>query len=395
MPAYYKEYRYSNVRRVIYSIISTALIGTGMWLINYPFKEWKGNDDILSFILFVMLGITSIALGTATILSIIYAKVVINNSSISTWWSYLHHSFDITDVRSYTYKKSLIRITYQGSTGQERTTVISADLKDSIEILTWLEEHGIPDKDILDQQENDTELYSDPVSDEMTDRRMEEIQFVRRWTYVLNTFYALLAILVLFYPKPYEFLMVTLVISPLPAIILLLRYPTIVRIAVDDNFSNPHLIGLFFSSCIFMIAMITNDVLDQSKLFLYSILTMATLVLITHFKMFERISDWKKLGSPVGIACFTFFTYCMGACTFINIYYDSSIPTTYSTPILSKRSAGSSNTKYYITVSRYEESLPYEDLEVGESFYEKKKSGDSVDMVIHKGVLGIRWMRIE
>lgn len=80
-----------------------------------------------------------------------------------------------------------------------------------------------------------------------------------------------------------------------------------------------------------------------------------------------------------------------GLVTFVNCYFDNSVPDIHATQVVSRRIRQGKSTAYYVTVGPWLHGRRSSEILVDRSFYESHSEGSTVLIGVRKGVLRMPW----
>jgi hypothetical protein len=205
-----------------------------------------------------------------------------------------------------------------------------------------------------------------------------------------------------FYPKPYEWLLVILLIIPILGVFINgLGKPSIASLVeIDRESKNEYDVADFidFPAFAVMIRVLKDYELDSYS----SVLTAGSIafclvllfIYFTHQQITESSKDKLWIYSSV---IFCIFVYSFSAVISINCAFDNSKPKVYETKIIDKHvHRGRKGSKsYYVKVQPWGHHYDAENIQVTLSEYDQYAIDDSVKIDYKKGVLGIPWYYLE
>jgi len=202
----------------------------------------------------------------------------------------------------------------------------------------------------------------------------------------------------LFYPRPYNFLLVALLLLPFLGMFLNgLNKPSIASLVeIDRNAKNEYDVADFIDLPAWVI--VVRTLLDYETDSYVAVLTAGTIafvgicvfLLMTHQQILDSNKDkWWIYGSIV----FSFFIYSYSAVVAVNCSFDYSEPKVYKTEVIDKRISRSSKGRrtYYVKVKPWGHHYDAESITVSSEEYEEYQVEDKVEVVYKDGLLGIPW----
>ncbi|WP_027360777.1 hypothetical protein [Desulforegula conservatrix] len=88
------------------------------------------------------------------------------------------------------------------------------------------------------------------------------------------------------------------------------------------------------------------------------------------------------------------FLYGASTTVLMNGILDNSKPEIYKVRVIEKKSCAGKNRSSYLTLSPWSELKNPKEVDVGKYTYDFHEVGDSVDVAVYKGKLGITWFKI-
>ncbi|GAB0155409.1 hypothetical protein CHRYSEOSP005_06700 [Chryseobacterium sp. Alg-005] len=207
----------------------------------------------------------------------------------------------------------------------------------------------------------------------------------------------------IFYPKPYEFLLIILLLFPIVGILLNgIHQPsiiTLVKISKDENGNDEYDVADFID--IISWAILIRVIIDYDfESFLSLIIPGAVafvLVVIILFSTHQLIASSTK--NKWWIYCsllFNIFVYSYAGTYAINCTFDNSKPQVYKTTILSKRiSEGRRSTSYLVEITPWGNRSEKEEISISKTQFGKLYVGDHINVDIKKGLFNIPWYYVE
>lgn len=205
------------------------------------------------------------------------------------------------------------------------------------------------------------------------------------------------------YPKPYEILLIILLLFPIVGIFLNgIHRPsiiTLVEIGKDKNGNNEYDVADFIdiiSWAILLRVIIDYDLENFYSLIIPGAVTFA-LVLIILFSTHKLIASSTQ--NKWWIYCsllFNIFVYSYAGTCAVNCTFDNSKPQVYKTTILNKRtSEGRRSTSYLVEITPWGNRSEKEEINISKTQFEKLYVGDHINVDIKKGLFNIPWYYVE
>lgn len=241
------------------------------------------------------------------------------------------------------------------------------------------------EKELLDNEE----LGNDKVE------REYRLQKIKKTTKVVNGSAWVAAVWLWFYPYPYEMAVVSNLVVPIIAILLLVHYKGLVKL-FNETGAYPNLTyALIIPPLVVMVRVLLDyDVLQYQNGWIYTAF-LAPLIYFLILKVvkepFIALKKWIKVSNYfflfVFVAVLVFFNTLIINCTF-----DESVPNVYETEVLAKKIVeGKYSTEYKLTVTEWGETTEPMDVRVTYNEYQSIQEGEEVYIYLKRGLLNIPW----
>ena len=205
-----------------------------------------------------------------------------------------------------------------------------------------------------------------------------------------------------FYPRPYEILLIALLLLPFAGMFLNgLHKPSIASLVeIDRNAKEEYDVADFIDIPAW--AILLRILLDYETDSYLAVIVAGTIafvaiclfLLVTH----QQISDSNKdKGWIYGSIIFSFFVYSYSAVIALNCTFDYSEPKDYKTEVIDKHISRSSKGRrwYYIKVKPWGHHYDAENISVSSGEYELYEINDKVEVEYKEGLLGIPWYYLD
>ncbi len=205
-----------------------------------------------------------------------------------------------------------------------------------------------------------------------------------------------------FFPRPYEILLVALLLLPFLGMFLNgLRKPSIASLVeIDRNAKDEYDVADFIDIPAW--AILLRTILDFETDSYIAVIVVGTValvaiclfLLITHQQISDSNKDkWWIYGSIV----FSFFVYSYSAVVAINCTFDYSEPKVYHTEVIDKHISRSSKGRrwYYVKVKPWGHHYDAENISVSSEEYEQYHINDRVEVEYKEGLMGIAWYYLD
>jgi hypothetical protein len=205
-----------------------------------------------------------------------------------------------------------------------------------------------------------------------------------------------------FYPRPYDYLLLALLLLPFVGMFLNgLNKPSIASLVeIDRDAKDEYDVADFIDLPAW--AIVVRTLLDYETDSYVAVITAGTIafvgiclfLLVTHQQISDSNKDkWWIYGSIV----FSFFIYSYSAVVAVNCTFDYSEPKEYKTEVIDKRISRSSKGRrtYYVKVKPWGHHYDAESITVSPEEYKAYQVNDKVKVEYKEGLLGIPWYYLD
>ena len=268
-------------------------------------------------------------------------------------------------------------------------------LKDFGEVVDWAHEQ-FPNRDVETLNEEYDEIYSNEEYGRDVDERQLNLEAAHKRAKILNSIAWITVPWGFFYPKPYEYLIVVLVLIPLIAIGMIWQSKGLISVGGKDTSSmesaRPSVMTaiLMPGLVLGLRALLDCSIYDYG----YTVWWVAGIALLLSLVVVKQLSlgDPMKLKDylmivPIVSVLFGFYTY--GAVLESNMLLDESIPTYYSAEVLCKHKSSGKVDNYYFQLTPWGPDRLTEDAEVSSVLYNSVLVGDTVAVWHYDGYWNI------
>lgn len=223
--------------------------------------------------------------------------------------------------------------------------------------------------------------------------RVRNVAKAKRVAWIAGAMGVVLMLWGFFWPRPYEFAILGLGLSPWIALELVRRSKGLFRIDSSRNDAHPTIASLYlFPSMVLMFRAVDDfNIMPSVAAALLSIGVGGLLFLAT-LRIDPSLKG--KLGTKIALAVFS-LAYGYGAGIEMNTMLDRSTPVTYAVPIKGKRVIDYKGKRYELQLGPWGPKTKPSELRVGRATYEPIQSGDVVILALKRGALGVKWFYIQ
>lgn len=252
------------------------------------------------------------------------------------------------------------------------------------------------DVDLIESAQQVEEILTNKEFGRTVDEREDKLKWARYVARTINAVGSLLAVLLFFYPRPYELITLIALIFPVFILASLHFFNGLIRIDQKNNSGYPSIIyGLISPGMALALrSFLDFDILEYSNFWLptLAVTLMTSLIMLsttTELK-FKKAADYFTAISLVGFV----FIYTYGGIINYNCIYDNSEPEVYSSEVLNMRISSGKSSSYYIELKPWGPISETEDISISKGLYERLEVGESVNIYLMNGKMNIPWFTI-
>jgi len=388
-----KEYKFSNKLRLITYIVAPILIGGFGYIGFIPFLKDYGLTGKL-----FLLGL-SFFLIFAVIMSIIEAvktKLVIKDKQFIKTRIFSIRTLEFNEIEGYRIDENYI---YLIPNNEKKAITVTKNFSDKYELIGFLDSN-FKDLDEFDKKEEAKKMLSNKKYGRNKSEILSKVKELKKITKPLNWVATAFALLLWFYPKFYELLVLVNIVIPFIAFLIILKSKGLIHILPDENSNYPTLnSAISFPPLVLLIRTLFDyDIYSYQNIWLPLIITSAILI----YLLFNFSTDEFKVESKIEkLIVYPFFSLVIGIfmfaiiiqtnCTFDNRDYE-----TFETTIISKEisKSGKGARTYKINVDDWNGIGRKTEVEITRSQYSKLNENDKIEIILRPGLFDIPWYHI-
>ncbi len=387
-----KKYGISRRDRLIIMILVPSILVIFYTFINYNFWQ-EDNVPGRSLWSWVPLALLFTSILVYGLIEAIVSKVIIENNRIIEISVFQKKELKAEQISGYRIDLSHIIILPIGK--REKKLRIKRRYENAEEIIEWLEgfcddlDYLKAQKELQEKLDSEHQGFTGPDFD-------KRISNSKKTAALLNWSAGSLAVWTVFYPTPYDFLIISLIILFVLCLILLRVKNGLLQFLNPDNSLYPSIIIAFVSISFSLVLRSMEDyrLLNYYKVWGFAIFTgiLFTIVCVVGRKEFYAKN---KIHFGSVMFCFAIMLVCSYAITvLINCRYDHSNPKVFKAQVLNKKIVSGKTTTYYFDVSSWSSIEKIEEVTVSKVLYNKTNEGEIISIDVMKGNFGIPWFEI-
>lgn len=383
-----REYKTAKGWAIFIYLFAPLLIGLFGWLLVLPFLN--GNFEPNASWILIPVSIAMIVLMVFGVLDVYNGRLIIQDNSIKSISTFSNRELAFDDIKGFTINEQYIFV--EPKDKNEKRIKISKYIGGFSEIHHWLTQN-FPDLDIQNAIIEEQEILNDETIGWTKEIREEKLIKAKQTSKLINWAAGLSAAWTFFYPTPYQYSILTAMVIPIIALVVVKLSNGLIRVDEKNGSAYPSVIYAFIypSLGLMLRAVLDYDIFDYSNVWLTTtIITLAFLFLLLIKQ--KEITFKKKLDylTASSLALFL-FAYSFGTVIHANCYYDNSEPKYFTAKVLDKRISSGKSTSYYLELSTWGQKDEIDEVSVGKGLYNRIEIGDEVNIYFRNGKLEIPW----
>jgi hypothetical protein len=252
------------------------------------------------------------------------------------------------------------------------------------------------DLDALERKQEEEDILKNEEFGLTIEEREGKLKSAKIAAGVINAAGIILAILLFFYPRPYQIVTLCAIIFPIIVIGSLYVFKGLIRVDQKPNSGYPTILyALVFPGMAFAArSSMDFDILEYSNFWLPAMFA-------TVISLFIMLSSTTELNFKKGadyataISLFGFlFVYSYGGVINYNCIYDKSKTEIFTSEIKDMRISTGESTSYYIDLQPWGPLKEADDVSISKRLYEQLTVGGTVNIHLNKGKMDIPWFTV-
>lgn len=387
-----QEYRTAKGWSIFIYIFTPFLIALFVFLAIIPFMADELVWWLVLLLVPVSIGMTLFMI--YGLLSTFKGRLIIYSDKVIEIGVFKDKVLELSNIKGY---RADLNYTYliPKSTDSKRIKV-SQYIGNKNSFNQWLYTN-FNDVDAIESAQEVEEILANKEFGRTVEEREGKLKQARYVAQTLNAVGSLLAVLLFFYPKPYQVITLMALIFPVFILASLHFFKGLIRIDQKNNSGYPStIIGLIFPGMALALrSFLDFEILEYSNFWLPTFVV----TIVTSLIMLSTTSElkFKKAGDYVTVvSIFSFvFVYTYGVIINYNCIYDDSEPEVYSSEVLDMRISTGKSTSYYVGLEPWGPVSVIEDVSISKGLYERLEVGESVNIYLMNGKMNIPWFTIK
>jgi hypothetical protein len=384
------EYRIATGWKIFAGIFAALCMAGAIFLIGVMFKP-SGSVPV-GVVLFGI--VFCVGLGLLLWLDTMRTLVVVDDQTLSSTRLFKSRSILLKEIKGYRKgEKDAFNLELVDG---GKSLSIPQNLARRKELIEWIAER-YEDLDAREREAETAVLLEDDRFGLTREDREIRLATARKFDTGATVAGFGLFIWAIFYPQPYELVMVLLFVAPWLAVGITWYFKGLLKLYKGKKSPYPSMIqlmGLTTAAALIVTAKSYNLYGFGQKG--WSMLTggtiAATIICIAACWQAIASSGKKMLTYILIFAMAAMYSYSL--LIFSNCYYDKSPATVYHVAVTGKRVSSGKSTSYYVSLSPWGRYTEDDEVSVSKNFYQSVRTDDSIRVFLNDGKWGVPWYRL-
>lgn len=383
-----KEYKIAKGWAIFIWVMAPVLIGLFGFLAVMPFIA--DEIDMTLVLILTPISIGMLTLMVFGLIDVYKGRLIIQEDRLVSIGVFKSKNLKFDEIKGYTVNEQYIFV--EPNTKEKKRIKINQYIGGYNEILLWLSENYL-DLNIVNEQVEEQEILSNESIGWSKENREEKLSIARKISKIINWLGGLSFAWTLFYPKPYDYAVLSAFIIPIVALIAVKLSRGLIRIDKKDGSAYPSTIFAFiFPSLGLMLrSFLDYDIFDYSNVWIKAVLVSVAFLFILLFNQKEITFKKKQDYLTVSSLIMFLFAYGFGAVIYLNCNLDKSEPQHYTATILDKRISSGKHTRYYLKLTAWGQQKEIDEVSVGKGLYNRVDIDNEINIYFRNGKLEIPW----
>lgn len=383
-----KEYKLAKGWAIFIWVMAPVLIGLFGFLAVMPFIA--DEIDITLVLILTPISIGMLTLMVFGLIDVYKGRLIIQEDRLVSIGVFKSKNLKFDEIKGYTVNEQYIFV--EPNTKVKKRIKISQYIGGYNEILLWLSENYL-DLNIVNEQVEEQEILNNESIGWSKEIREEKLSNARKISKIINWLGGLSFAWTLFYPKPYDYAVLSAFIIPIVALIAVKFSRGLIRIDKKDGSAYPSTIYAFiFPSLGLMLrSFLDYDIFDYSNVWIKAVLVTVAFLFILLFNQKEITFKKKQDYLTVSSLIMFLFAYGFGAVIYLNCNLDKSEPQHYTATILDKRISSGKHTSYFLKLTAWGQQKEIDEVSVSKGLYNRVETNNEINIYFRNGKLEIPW----
>ncbi len=383
-----REYKIAKGWAIFIWIVAPVLIGLFGFLGVMPFIADEINMTLVLILTPISIGMLTLMI--FGLIDVYKGRLIIHEDRLVSIGVFNSKNLKFNEIKGYTVNEQYIFV--EPNTREKKRIKISQYIGGYNEILLWLSKNYL-NLNIINEQVEEQEILNNESFGWSKEIREEKLSNARKITKLVNLLGILSLVWTLFYPKPYDYAVLSALILPVVAVLAIKFSSGLIRIDKPNGSAYPSVVyALIFPSMGLMVrAVFDYDIFDYSSVWLKSITIMISLLFLLLIKQKEITFKKKQDLLTVASVAMFLWVYGFGAVIYLNCNFDKSEPQNFTAKILDKRISTGRHTSYYLELTAWGQQKEIDEVSVSKGLYNRVEIDNEINIYFRNGKLEIPW----
>jgi hypothetical protein len=376
--------------KVLGLVFAAAFFFGGIFLLYFAFHA----PTQAAMVACLIFGVSLIPLGAFLYREVNRLCITIDGDTLEITRAFSTRSIALADIDGYRVgdKNAFILVVRDG----EKQLKIPDGIARRKELLAWIKEK-YEDVDARERAAETKVLLEDSRYGDSREEREQNLKKARNISRIGSGVGFVLFFWFLFYPQPYDLVMVLLFVAPLVALYVTMSFKGLLRLYTKKSSPYPTLFILIMFPIMGagLNAFIRYDLYGFSAsawLLLAGMIALLSFIALTVLR--EVVAAEAQKGAAIGFLLCMIAIYSYGLLIYTNCHYDRSHAEAWRVAVTDKHETHGKSTTYYLQLSPWGKYADGKEVTVSGAFYRAVNPQDSVGVLLNKGKWGIPWYRI-
>lgn len=383
-----KEYKIAKGWAIFIWVMAPLLIGLFGFLAVMPFIA--DEIDMTLVLILTPISIGMLTLMVCGLVDVYKGRLIIQEDRLVSIGVFKSKNLKFDEIKGYTVNEQYIFV--EPNTKEKKRIKISQYIGGYNEILLWLAENYL-DLNIVNEQVEEQEILNNESIGWSKENREEKLSNARKISKIINWLGGLSFAWTLFYPKPYDYAVLSAFIIPIVALITVKLSRGLIRIDKKDGSAYPSTIFAFiFPSLGLMLrSFLDYDIFDYSNVWKKAFFVTVVFLFILLFNQKEVTFKKKQDYLTVSSLIMFLFAYGFGAVIYLNCNLDKTEPQHYTATIIDKRISTGKHASYYLKLTAWGQQKEIDEVSVEKGLYNRVEIDSEINIYFRNGKLEIPW----
>lgn len=382
-----KEYRIAKGWAIFIWIMGPVLIALFGFLAIMPFLA--DEIDLTLVLILTPISIGMVVLMVFGLIDVYKGRFIIKEDRLVSIGVFKTKELRFEEIKGFTVNEQYIFV--EPNTKEQKRIKISQYIGGYHEILTWLTTK-YENLDIKNAQAEEQEILNDENVGWSREIREEKLSNAKKISKIINWLGGISFAWTLFYPKPYDYAVLSALIIPIIALIAV-KSSGLIRIDQKNGSAYPSIIyALIFPSMGLMArALFDYDIFDYSNVWLKTTLVSVTFIFILLINQKEITFRKKQDFLTISSLIMFLFAYGFGTVIYLNCNLDKSEPEHFTATIIDKRVSTGKHTSYYLKLTAWGKQKEVDEVSVSKGLYKRVEIDNEINIYFRNGKFEIPW----